>query len=253
MEAFEAEPAQGRYPTAEEQAAIDGALAAVLPRGRTPAALRLVFHDAGTYTMGDGTGGANGSIRFELDRRENANLRKAVRTLDEAMAGLKGTAAEGKVSFADLVMLAGAYSVRVCGGPVVPIKIGRIDAQGPDPADRLPQENFNSVQLKATFQAKGFSTRDLVALSGAHTVGGKGFGNPTAFDNEYFKVLLRRPWEQPGDMNKMIGLPSDHVLPDDDESYEWVQRYAKDQELFFADFTSAFARLSELGARWAVV
>lgn len=77
-------------------------------------------------------------------------------------------------------------------------QIGRIDAQGPDPADRLPQENFNSVQLKATFQAKGFSTRDLVALSGAHTVGGKGFGNPTAFDNEYFKVLLRRPWEQPG-------------------------------------------------------
>ena len=37
-------------------------------------------------------------------------------------------------------------------------------------------------------------TQELVALSGAHTLGSKGFGDPTVFDNSYFKILLDKPW-----------------------------------------------------------
>ena len=37
--------------------------------------LRLVFHDAGTYAAASGNGGANGSLRFELDRPENRGLK----------------------------------------------------------------------------------------------------------------------------------------------------------------------------------
>ena len=33
----------------------------------------------------------------------------------------------------------------------------------------------------------------MVVLSGAHTIGGKGFGSPIVFDNTYFKVLLEKP------------------------------------------------------------
>lgn len=29
-------------------------------------------------------------------------------------------------------------------------------------------------------------------LSGAHTIGGKGFGDPVTFDNTYFKTLLEK-------------------------------------------------------------
>lgn len=36
--------------------------------------------------------------------------------------------------------------------------------------------------------------QELVVLSGAHTLGGKGFGNPVVFDNAYFKILLEKPW-----------------------------------------------------------
>ena len=32
----------------------------------------------------------------------------------------------------------------------------------------------------------------MVVLSGAHTIGGKGFGSPIIFDNTYFKVLLEK-------------------------------------------------------------
>ena len=38
-------------------------------------------------------------------------------------------------------------------------------------------------------------TQELVALSGAHTLGSKGFGSPVAFDNSYFKILLEKPWK----------------------------------------------------------
>ena len=39
-----------------------------------------------------------------------------------------------------------------------------------------------------------YRVQELVALSGAHTLGNKGFGNPTNFDNSYFQILLERPW-----------------------------------------------------------
>jgi L-ascorbate peroxidase len=41
-------------------------------------------------------------------------------------------------------------------------------------------------------------TQELVALSGAHTLGSKGFGSPTTFDNSYYKVLLEKPWTPTG-------------------------------------------------------
>ncbi|MCI25039.1 L-ascorbate peroxidase 6-like, partial [Trifolium medium] len=60
-------------------------------------------------------------------------------------------------------------------------------------------------------------TQELVALSGAHTLGSKGFGSPTTFDNSYYKVLLEEPRTPSGGMSTMIGLPSDHALVEDDE------------------------------------
>lgn len=43
-----------------------------------------------------------------------------------------------------------------------------------------------------------YRTQELVALSGAHTIGSKGFGGPTSFDNSYYKVLLEKPWASSG-------------------------------------------------------
>ena len=188
----------GRLPTPAEQAAIESALSAALPRGRSPAALRILFHDAGTFRTADGRGGLNGSVRFELGRPENAGLKKIVRTLDDALGRLEGTAAAGKVSFADMVALGAAFAVRVCGGPAIPVRIGRRDAAAADPEGRLPAETLSAAELKGVFAAQGFDTRELVLLSGSHTIGGKGFGGPTDFDNAYFRVLLDKPWLRPG-------------------------------------------------------
>jgi len=43
-----------------------------------------------------------------------------------------------------------------------------------------------------------YRTQELVALSGAHTIGSKGFGSSISFENSYYKVLLEKPWTSSG-------------------------------------------------------
>lgn len=50
------------------------------------------------------------------------------RVIEEVMKNLKGTAAEGRVSYADLIALGGAYAVSVTGGPTIAVPIGQLHA-----------------------------------------------------------------------------------------------------------------------------
>ena len=52
------------------------------------------------------------------------------RVIEIAMQNLKGTAAEGRVSFADLIALGGAYAVSITGGPTIDVPIGRLHYHG---------------------------------------------------------------------------------------------------------------------------
>ncbi|XP_011622459.1 putative L-ascorbate peroxidase 6 isoform X1 [Amborella trichopoda] len=219
----------------------------VMSKAKAAGLLRLVFHDAGTFDLDDDSGGINGSLVFELDRPENAGLRKPLKVLAKAKTNIDKIV---PVSWADMIALAGAEAVSLCGGPKIPVELGRLDALVPDPEGRLPEESSDASSLKTCFQRKGLSTQDLVALSGAHTLGGKGFGNPTVFDNSYFKILLEKPWNSSADMSSMIGLPSDHALAEDDECLRWITLYAENEKRFFSDFVTAYTKLVNSGARW---
>ncbi|XP_020579503.1 putative L-ascorbate peroxidase 6 isoform X2 [Phalaenopsis equestris] len=226
---------------------IQNSLRAVLSKAKAAGMLRMAFHDAGTYDTKDRSGGMNGSILYELDRPENAGLGKSLKILEKA----KKEADEiHQVSWADFIAVAGAEAVFLCGGPAIPVKVGRLDARKPDPVGKLPLETLDAFGLKSCFQKKGFTTQELVALSGAHTLGSKGFGNPNVFDNTYYKILLEKPWASSGSMSSMIGLPSDHALAEDDECLRWIKVYASDQVKFFDDFSSAYIKLVDSGAVW---
>ncbi|CAN0877577.1 Putative L-ascorbate peroxidase 6 [Linum grandiflorum] len=125
------------------------------------------------------------------------------------------------------------------------VKAREADAEG-----RLPEESLDAPGLKQCFRSKGLSTQELVALSGAHTLGSKGFGSPVVFDNSYFKILLEKPWMSSGGMTNMVGLPSDRALVEDDECLRWIEVYASNQEMFFRDFKNAYTKLVNSGATW---
>ncbi|XP_059459437.1 putative L-ascorbate peroxidase 6 isoform X2 [Corylus avellana] len=219
----------------------------VLSKGKAAGVLRLVFHDAGTFDMDENSGGMNGSVVYELDRPENAGLQKPMKTLEKAKTEVD---AIQPVSWADMIAVAGAEAVSLCGGPTIPVLLGRLDSVEPDPEGKLPQESLDAPGLKQCFQRKGLTTQDLVALSGAHTLGSKGFGNPTVFDNSYFKILLQKPWMSSGGMSSMVGLPSDRALTEDDECLRWITKYAESQNMFFEDFKNAYIKLVNSGAKW---
>lgn len=80
----------------------------------------------------------------------------------------------GVVSCADILSLASGVLVTLTGGPRYPVPLGRRDSLSSSPAAadaELPHSNFTVDRLIQMFGAKGFSVQELVALSGAHTLG----------------------------------------------------------------------------------
>ncbi|KAJ4832588.1 hypothetical protein Tsubulata_023317 [Turnera subulata] len=88
-----------------------------------------------------------------------------------------------------------------------PSHIGKIGFIG-----KLPQESLDAPSLKQCFQRKGLSTQELVALSGAHTLG---------------KIILEKPW-------KSVSM--------------WIKIYAEDQNMFFSDFKNAYVKFVNSGS-----
>jgi len=65
-----------------------------------------------------------------------------------------------------------------------------------------------------------------------------------------------KPWlngttKEEKEMSQMIGLPSDKSLPEDEECLRWIKTYAVDQDAFFRDFTKAYLKMIEMGAKYA--
>lgn len=226
---------------------IQSAVRSVLTKAKAAGVLRLVFHDAGTFDIGEKSGGMNGSIIYEVDRPENTGLNRSIKILAKAKQGIDDVQ---KVSWADLIAVAGAEAVALCGGPKIPVRLGRLDSRTADPAGKLPEETLDATSLKTLFSKKGFSTQEMVVLSGAHTIGGKGFGSPIVFDNTYFKVLLEKPQTSSSGMATMVGLRTDWALTEDDECLRWIKVYAEDQARFFDDFKDTYIKLVDSGAKW---
>ncbi|KAJ1415931.1 Peroxidase, active site [Sesbania bispinosa] len=148
--------ANAMQPGTKEYLLIKEEVRKVLSKGKAAGVLRLVFHDAGTFEVDDNIGGMNGSIVYELERPENAGLKKSV--LQKAKTQID---AIQPVSWADMIAVAGAEAVEICGGPPIQVSLGRQDSLEPDPEGKLPEETLDASGLKKCFKRKGFSIDNL--------------------------------------------------------------------------------------------
>ncbi|XP_031130785.1 L-ascorbate peroxidase 3 [Ipomoea triloba] len=212
-----------------------------------PIMLRLAWHDAGTYDAKTKTGGPNGSIRNEEEYSHGAN--NGLKIALDFCEAVKSK--HPKITYADLYQLAGYVAVEVTGGPSIDFVPGRKDSKVSPKEGRLPDAKQGVPHLKEVFYRMGLSNRDIVALSGGHTLGrahpersgfdGPWTKEPLKFDNSYFVELLNDESEG------LLKLPTDKALLDDPEFRRYVELYAKDEEAFFKDYATSHKKLSELG------
>lgn len=240
-----------------------------------PMMLRLAFHDAGTYDALTKTGGPNGSIRNpqELNHSANRGLETAVDLCEKVKRK------HPCITYADLYQLAGVVAVEVTGGPTIHFVPGRQDSLSSPKEGLLPDANKGADHLRSVFNRMGLEDKDIVALSGAHTLGGahkqvSGFDGkwteePWKFDNSYFKELLKSSTKFPTPSNPPTGysqqkpsssaagedstgrrlfiFSTDQALIKDPKFLEYVMLYEQDEEAFFRDYAASHKKLSELG------
>ncbi|KAF3974918.1 hypothetical protein CMV_001788 [Castanea mollissima] len=241
-----------------------------------PIILRVAWHSAGTFDVKTKTGGPFGTIRHPevLAHGANNGLEIAVSLLEPIKEQFP------ILSYADFYQLAGVVAVEITGGPEIPFHPGRPVSEshflnallsillnymhwfGRETVDlrvsqiirsyaRMPNATKGSDHLRDVFGHMGLSDKDIVALSGGHTLGrchkersgfeGPWTANPLIFDNSYFKELLS------GEKEGLIQLPSDKALLEDPVFRPLVEKYAADEDAFFADYADAHLKLSELG------
>ncbi|KAF4357128.1 hypothetical protein F8388_002333, partial [Cannabis sativa] len=141
-----------------------------------PLMLRLVWNSATTFDVITRTGGPFGTMRLEAEQNHDANT--------------------GLTDVVQCLELAGVVAVEITGGPEIPFHPGREDKPEPPPEGRLPACTKGADHLREVFGRMGFSDKDIVALSGGHTLGqcyvyhsgyhGSWTGTPDIFDKSYF-------------------------------------------------------------------
>ncbi|URD88163.1 peroxidase [Musa troglodytarum] len=243
--------------------------------------LRLHFHDC--FVQGcDGSILLDGSFGgpSEKDAPPNLTLRPAAFKAIDELQTLITQACGPVVSCADIAALAARDSVRSTGGPKYKVPLGRRDglsyATEEDVLSFLPSPTSNVTALIDVFTELDLTIKDLVTLSGAHTIGIAHCSSfedrlfptqdstldpifaeklyltcpalnstnttvidirtPNTFDNKYFVDLLHRE-----------GLfTSDQGLYDDSRTKPFVIVFALCQRMFFENFVYSMTKMGQL-------
>ncbi|KAL2337620.1 hypothetical protein Fmac_012066 [Flemingia macrophylla] len=137
--------------------------------------LRLHFHDCFVN-------GCDGSILLdpsptidsEKNARPNFQSARGFEVVDEIKEAVDRACGKPVVSCADILAVAARDSVVALGGPTWDVLLGRRDSTtaSREAADAsIPAPFFNLSQLISNFKSHGLNEKDLVVLSGGHTIG----------------------------------------------------------------------------------
>ncbi|KJX94219.1 ligninase h2 precursor like protein [Zymoseptoria brevis] len=221
------------------------------------AAIRLGFHDAGTWSselaaQGQDFDGADGSIVLsgsEIGRKEN-------RGLERIATQMKQWQRTFNVSMADLIQFGAIHAVVTCPlGPRIRFFAGRKDSRVPAVEGLLPSVTAPADELIKQFRAKTIEPHELAALLGAHSTSTQKFVDPTLagrpqdstpgiWDVKYYNETIQ---ERP---RRIFRLQSDVALAAHpsmkDEWMDFIDP-VDGQDHWNSDYATAYTRLSLLG------
>ncbi|WCJ33769.1 Peroxidase superfamily protein [Euphorbia peplus] len=251
--------------------------------------LRLHFHDC--FVNGcDASILLNGtkSFRGEKNALPNRNSARGYEVIDSIKADAERVC-PSTVSCADILALAAKEAVVLSNGPEWLVELGRRD--GVTSFEKAANENlpapFDSLQnITARFVSKGLNLKDVVALSGAHTIGYaqcitfkrrlfsfKGTGKPDpSLDSGAVADLQTMCPDQDSSNTDLVTLDvtdsvykfdnsyysnivknnglleSDQaLLSGDPASAALVNSYASSTKVFFRDFAASMGKMGSLG------
>ncbi|XP_057523303.1 peroxidase P7-like [Amaranthus tricolor] len=136
--------------------------------------LRMFFHDC--FVNGcDGSVLLDDTSTFtgEKNAFPNKNSLRGFEVIDQIKTAVEKIC-PGIISCADILAIAARDSVNILKGPTWNVKLGRRDAKTASQSaanTNLAAPTFSLSALISNFKNQGLSTTDLVALSGAHTIG----------------------------------------------------------------------------------
>ncbi|CAH2049327.1 unnamed protein product [Thlaspi arvense] len=133
----------------------------------------------------------------------------------------------GVVSCADILAIAARDVVVLAGGPSFRVELGRLDglfSRASDVPGNLPEPSFDLYQLNTIFAKNNLTQLDMIALSGAHTVG---FSHCDRFANRIYSFSPSSPVDPsldptyaqqlmqacPRDVDPRIAINMDPVTP----------------------------------------
>ncbi|KAI4324519.1 hypothetical protein MLD38_030002 [Melastoma candidum] len=243
--------------------------------------LRLHFHDCFVN-------GCDASILLDptstIDSEKfagpNNNSARGFEVIDQIKAEVDKVCGGSVISCADILAVAARDSVVALGGPSWTVRLGRRDSLTASRtiANRdIPSPIMDVPTLISTFRKQGLNAKDLVALSGAHTIGfaqcrtfksrihspnsdikasfAKNLQgicplNGTQFDSNLAKL---DPTAAQFDtlyyqniINKKGLLQSDQVLFSHERTSESVKDYSEDIEKFRKDFTKSMIKMGNI-------
>ncbi|KAL5580572.1 hypothetical protein UlMin_013014 [Ulmus minor] len=242
--------------------------------------LRLHFHDC--FVNGcDGSILLDDTANFtgEKTALPNANSVRGFDVVDDIKSAVNEKCKGNVVSCADILAVAARDSVNILGGKSYEVLVGRRDAKTASlnaANNNLPPPFFNFSQLLSNFQSHGLDIKDLVVLSGGHTLGlarcttfrthiynetninsafaasmqkicplTGGDGNtapldPTKakFDNQYFKALLG--------LKGLLHSDQELFKGDGSESDNLVTHYSNNLKDFDVDFGVSMIKMGNM-------
>ncbi|XP_061362683.1 lignin-forming anionic peroxidase-like [Gastrolobium bilobum] len=244
--------------------------------------IRLHFHDCfvqgcdASILLDDSS-----SIESEKTALPNNNSIRGYGIIDQAKAEVEKVCPE-VVSCADIVAVAARDASFAVGGPSWTVKLGRRDSSTASKSlanSDLPLFTDDLQTLISRFNNKGLSAREMVTLSGAHTIGqaqcftfrGRIYNNGSDIDAGFASTRQRGcpSLSNPGNDKKLAALDlvtpssfdnnyfknliqkkgllqSDQVLFSGGSTDTIVSEYSKNPTTFKSDFAAAMIKMGDI-------